>query len=166
MSPKRFDELIGQYRSMKARYAYLMSQMAMLERYLAICEGEMIEDKVSMSQAITGMPHGTTVGDPTGRLAMDIASGEVSVFVKQIREDMERIKAEIRNIEPELKVIEISLQALSERELAVMEMKMMDDLSWPEVLFSMNKRYNNAYSKRTLQRLLDRATDKVYATIK
>ena len=166
MSPKRFDELLSNYRSMKARYAYLNSQIVMLERYLAICEGEMIEDKVSMSQAITGMPHGTTVGDPTGRLAMDIASGEVSVFVKQIREDMERIKAEIGKIEPEMKVIEIALQALGERELAVMEMRMMDDMSWPEVMFSMNKRYGNVYAKRTLQRLLDRAKEKAYEAIK
>ena len=166
MSPQRFDELLSNYRSMKARYAYLNSQIVMLERYLAICEGEMIEDKVSMSQAITGMPHGTTVGDPTGRLAMDIASGEVSVFVKQILEDMERVKAEIGKIEPDLKAVEIVLKALGERELAVMEMKMMDNMSWSEILESMNNRYSNSYSKRSLQRLLERATDKAYEIIK
>ena len=166
MSPQRFDEILKKYRSMKARYAYLQTQLVMLERYLAICRGEMIDDKVSMSQAITGMPHGSGVVDPTSRLAIDIASGEVTVFVKQIQEDIERTSQEIQKIEPDIKIIEIVLEAMSERELAVMEMKMIDDLSWSKVLDEMNKRYNNSYSKRSLQRLLDRAVGKAYEIIK
>ena len=70
MSPQRLDEILKNHRSAKARLAYLTSQLKMLERDLAICQGQMISEGVTMSQAITGMPHGSGVGDPVGRLAV------------------------------------------------------------------------------------------------
>ncbi len=166
MSPQHFDEILSKHRSTKARYAYLRSQMAMLERFLKQCQGDMINDEVSMSQAITGMPHGTTVGDPVSRLAIDIASGKVSVFVKQIQDEIKDIQAEIRKIGPDIRIVEIVLGALNDRERAVLEMKMIDEMSWGEVLMDMNLKYSNSYSKRSLQRLLDRALGKAYEIIK
>jgi hypothetical protein len=43
---------------------------------------------------------------------------------------------------------------------------MIDKYSWPEILSAMNMRYNNSYSKRSLQRLLARAVEKAYEIVK
>ncbi len=165
MSPQMFDELMTKYKANKARYAYLCSQREMLERYLAVCKGEMINDEVSMSQAITGMPHGSGVGDPVGRLAIDIASGKVSEFVKQIQKDIINNQAEIKKVEPDIRIVEIALDALSDRERKVVEMKNFHEMSWVELLSAMNQQYSNSYSKRSLQRLYERAMDKAYEVV-
>lgn len=165
MSPQRLKEILKNYRPSRARCAYLRSQLEMLDRFLAKCRGEMIADQVTMSQAITGMPHGTTVGDPVSRLAIDIASGEVTPFVKQIQEEIQDVKAELDKILPDVRTVEIILEALNEREKILFEMKMIDEFSWPEILSRMNREYNNSYSKRSLQRLLERAMEKAQAVV-
>lgn len=165
MSPQQLTEILKNYKSTRARVAYLQSQLEMLDRFLRKCRGEMIEDQVSMSQAITGMPHGTTVGDPTSRLALDIASGKITPFIKQIQEEIVKVQAELQKIAPDVRTVELILEAVNERERLVLEMKMIDELSWAEILDRMNRKYNNSYSKRSLQRLLDRAVDKAYEIV-
>ena len=157
MSPQRLDEILRDHRSTKARFAYLTHQLEFLQRSLAICERHMVSDQVSLSQAITGMPHGSSVGDPVGRLAIDIASGEVSDFVKEIREDIAIAEAERMKLGPELRVVETVMGALGERQWAVLEMKKVECLSWVEIISGMNRKFGTNYSKRSLQRLLDTA---------
>lgn len=166
MSPERLAEIMRKYRTNKHRCAYLSTQIGMLERFLQQCQADMIGDMISMSQAITGMPHGTTVGDPTGRLAMDIESGKVSQFVREIETDITTQKMEMQKLYPDIKTVEIVLDSMNDRERRLIEMKMIDDFSWPEILGEMNRVYNNSYSKRSLQRLLDRAVEKANEIVK
>ncbi len=165
MSPQQLTEVLRNFRTAKARCAYLESQLEDLNRLLRVSQGQMINDQISLSQAITGMPHGTNVGDPTGRLALDIASGKESVFVKQIQEEIIKFQAEMQTISPNVRVVEIVLNGLSERERIPFEMKMIDDCPWLEILARMNREYHNSYSKRSLQRLLDRAVEKAYKIV-
>lgn len=166
MSPQKFDEILKKYRSMRARVAYLRSQSEMLNRFLTICTNEMIEDMVSLSQALTGMPHGTGTGDPTGRLAIDIESGKVSAFVQQINEELTTVNGELNIITPQTRAVEIALGAMSDRERDLVTMKMMDEYSWAEIVFKMNAKHGGDCKKRTLQRVLDRAMEKAYEVVK
>jgi len=166
MSPERLDELLKKYRSNKARYAYLRSQIEMLERFRRMCESSMVNDQVSLSQAITGMPHGSGTGDPVGRLAIDIASGEVSPFVKQIHEDLKEVNLQLIRLEPDISTVEIVLESLGDREREVLVLKIIDDRSWGDTVQQMNEMHNNSYSKRTLQRLLDRALGRAYEIVR
>ena len=166
MTPLRLDEILKNHRSRKARTAYLNAELVTLNRWLILCENESISDRISLSQAITGMPHGSGVGDPTGRLAADIASGEVSRFVKQIQDEIRRITDEIAGIEPELKTVEAVLMGLGDREREVVVLKIIDDRDWGDVVEQMNGLHNGAYSKRTLQRLYERAMEKAYEIVK
>ena len=166
MSPQRLDEILKRYRTDKARYAYLEAEMITLRRWLSICEGQSISDRVSLSQAITGMPHGSGTGDPTGRLAADIASGEVSVFVKQVLEEIEDAKREMNALIQNIRIVEIVLDALVDREREVLTLKIIDDRDWKDTAVQMNEMHNNSYSIRSLQRLLDRAIEKAYEVVK
>ena len=166
MSPQRLDEILKKYRTTKFRYAFLKAEIATLERWLALCQSQSVNDRISLSQAITGMPHGSGIGDPTGRLATDIASGEVSRFVKQIQDDITKVNAEMIRIAPEISTVEIVLQSLGDREREVVILKIIDDRPWGETVEQMNGMHNNSYSKRTLQRLLDRALGRAYEIVR
>lgn len=166
MSPQRFDEILKKYRSTKARLAYLRYQAEMLNRFLEMCTRDMVNDMVTMSQALTGMPHGTGTGDPTGRLAIDIESGKVSPFVQQIQEELNGVNAEINLIAPMARVVDIALGALSDKERDLVTMKMVDDSSWAEIIFNMNSKHGGDCKKRTLQRVLERAMQKAYEVVK
>jgi hypothetical protein len=166
MTAQRFDEVLKMYRQTKARVAYLRSQAEMLERFLRICSSQMIEDMMSMSQAITGMPHGSGTGDPTGRLAIDIESGKVSEFVKQIQEELTQVNAELNITAPQTRAVEIALGALNDRERDLVVMKMVDEFSWAEILFKMNAKHGGDCKKRTLQRVLEKAMQKAYEVVK
>lgn len=166
MSPQRLNEVLKNYRSKKARYAYLQETIKTLERWTAICRGEMINDMISLSQAITGMPHGSGVGDPTGRLGLDIASGDVSPFVKQVEKELINARKEMDCIRTDIKTVEIVLKSLGDREREVLVLKIIDDRDWQDTVEQMNGLHNNSYSKRSLQRLLERALDKAYEIVK
>lgn len=166
MSPQRLDEILRDYRITKARVAYLKDQLRFLEKRLAEEMKKSIQDQISLSQAITGMPHGSGTGDPTGKLGTEIASGKESEFVKQIREEIRQASFEIMKLEPDISTAEIVLNALSDREREVLEMKIMAEMSWSDTLAEMNRKHNNSYSKRSLQRLLDRAKEKAYEVVR
>ena len=166
MSPERLETILKDHPVKKARYAYLTREMESLRRWLSVCKGEMVNDLVSMSQALTGMPHGTTPGDNVGRLATDIASGKVSVFVRQIEEDMDQCKREMDKIAPDIRTVDIVLSALGEREREIFTMRAIMDMSWAEILTRVNDNHNNSYSKRSLQRLYDRASQKAADVVK
>ena len=166
MSPQKLDEIFKKYRTDKARYAYLKSELETLERWLRLCESQSISDRVSLSQAITGMPHGSGIGDPTGRLAIDIASGEVSVFVKQVQEDLAFANTELLKLAPEISTVEIVIESLGDREREVLIFKIIDGRDWNDTVNQMNGLHNNSYSKRSLQRLLERALGRAYEIVK
>jgi len=160
MKPEQIEEMLGKYRVQKARYALLRSRLDELERILRVCENSMVSDLISLSQAITGMPHGSSVGDPTGRLAINLTTGTVSDFVKQVREEIMVVTQEAARLMEDLRVADIVISAMTEREREVIEMKIMSGMDWGEVLSEMNRRHSNSYSKRTLQRLYSRAIER------
>ena len=166
MNPEKFDELLKNYRVTKARIARLRETKTMLERFMRICSSNMVNDMVSLSQAITGMPHGSGNGDPTGRLATDLASGKASEFVKQIQSELTDVNLELIRIEPQARNVEIALGALGERERELVIMKNIDEYSWAEIIHQMNTKFGVTYTKRTLQRLIERAMDKAYEVVR
>ena len=166
MSPQRLTEILKNYRASRARCAWLQEQLKMLDRFLKICEGEMVEDMMSMSQALTGMPHGTTVGDPTGRLALDIESGKISPFVKEIRGEIEQVKGELLKVSADVRAVEIIMDGMTERERNLLEMKMIDELSWKEIISRMNQKYGGKHKQRTLQRMAENIMEKAIAIVK
>lgn len=166
MKIEQLTEALVKYRQNQARAAYLRSQLETLNRFLERFTGSMINDQVSMSQAITGMPHGSNPGDPVGRLAVDIASGKVSEFVAQIRGEIRETQDELSIVQSRVSVADLVLNALTEKERQVVTMKLIDDLSWAEILSKVRRTTGQQSSKRTLQRALSDALEKGAAIVK
>ena len=163
MTRERVDEMMKNYRTVEARCEYLRAQVSILEASLEENRKQMINDKVSMSQAITGMPHGTTVGDPVGNLALDIAMGNVTVFMQQIEDELAAVKKELNSKQYVLVYVNSWLKGLNDREKMVVVLKNMDGQPWGQIVDAMKKQYGeDACSKHSAQRLYDRAMEKIY----
>ena len=164
MTRDRVDELMKIYQETSARCEYLRSQAKILEDALKKNENCMVSDRVSMSQAITGMPHGTTVGDPVGNLALDLAMGKVTVFVTQIREELAQVYQELNAKQNIITYVDSWLKSLNDREKMVVQQKAIFQSSWGDVVTRMKETYGDACSKHTAQRIYDRAMEKIYNT--
>jgi len=164
MTREAVDEMLKNYKQTLARHEYLQAQVDILKKALDENKREMISDRVSMSQAITGMPHGTSVGDPVGNLALDIAMGKVTPFVKQVEEEIAKIQGEMQRTEILVSCVGKWLEGLSEREKLAVEQKVFDDQPWAKIVFAFKSQYGEeACSKRSVQRIYDRAMEKIYA---
>lgn len=165
MQPEKLDEMLREYRTNKARVEYLDAQLAALREMLDKAKGSMVSDCVSLSQAITGMPHGSGTGDPVAKLAIRLANGDLVGFAKDVQEEITMMEAERTRVAAFVQIVDIALAAMNDREREVFSLKVLDKLGWIEVLESMNKAHENAYSKRSLQRLFERAQSKAYAVV-
>ena len=166
MTRDQVDETLKIYRATEARVAYLRSQLEILKEYLRENENSVVNDGVSLSQAITGMPHGSGVGDPVGNLALRIAMGKTSVFVMQVREEIEVVMRELRLKQYILDFADAWLKALNDREVKVVTLKMIDGMSWSEILTALNSGGGPRWSKHTIQRILDNGMGKIYEAAK
>ena len=162
MTRESVDEALKQYREKKARYDFLCLQIDVLQESLQKNEKCMVNDRVSMSQAITGMPHGTSVGDPVGNLALDLAMGKVTVFVDQIRLELQQVQTEMNGLKPAIACVDIWMNALNDREREVVSLKAINQYSWADAVQALNEKCGGVYSKHTFQRLYDRAMEKIY----
>jgi len=162
MTHSRVDELLQSYHSMEDRCRELRVEIAFLEESLRVNERSMVSDQVSMSQAITGMPHGSSVGDPVGRLALNIAMGKVSVFVRQIQEELQDAYAEQSHLKELISQVDSWLDALSEPERTLVRMKAVNQESWRDIVRYFRKQFDGSYSKHSMQRIFIRAMDIIY----
>ena len=162
MTHSRVDELLLSYHSMEDRCRELRVEIAFLEESLRVNERSMVSDQVSMSQAITGMPHGSSAGDPVGRLALNIAMGKVSVFVRQIQEELQDAYAEQNHLKELISQVDSWLDALSEPERTLVRMKAVNQESWRDIVRYFRKQFDGSYSKHSMQRIYIRAMDIIY----
>lgn len=160
MRLERLNEVLKKYRSNQARVMLLRHKLNMLNRFLALARDQMVNDSVCLSQALTGMPGGSGTGDPTARLAVSLASGEVTQFVKELMEEISQTEAQLVDAESDVKQAERLMVNMTELEKKLMELRLMAELEWIPILGIINKEHHNAYSKRTLQRIYDRAMEK------
>ena len=162
MTRERVDEMLRSYRETLARCGYLRSQKEVLEEALRKNESSMVGDRVTLSQAITGMPHGSSVGDPVGNLALDLVMGKVTVFVQQVRDELAEVYKELSLKQYIIACVDSWLKSLNDRERIVVELKMIDQYSWGDVVSQMKQKCGNSFSKHTAQRIYDRAMEKIY----
>lgn len=165
MEPEKLDRLLNVYKVNQARYTWLCQQLEKLEADLKVCRSQMISEQISLSQALTGMPHGSGTTDPTAKVAVAVTSGKVTPFVKELEAEIKPVREEMLVIQKDINTVDLALSPLAEREREVVTYKMIDNLDWGEVLEMMNEKYNGTYAKRTLQRLYDRGIEKAYAVI-
>ena len=162
MKAENINEALSCYLERLARCEFLENELAMLHEMLETSEKEMINDEVSLSQEITGMPHGTSIGDPTGKLGLRLACGFESWTVKQIKEEIAKLQEEYNTLRYWVVFVQAWLKCLTDKERMLIEMKYIQKLSWDEIINKFQKEYGQRYGKSGMKILVQKSLEKVY----
>lgn len=162
MTRDKVDALLKAYRMDVGRCGHLKAEIGQLEKDIKRASASMDEDLTSIkSQQMTGMPHGSDVGNPTERLGMMLASGWVSNDVRELEKELADKQQEYEQRYFTVVFVTAWLEGLSERERWIVEHQVIDGEFWREVISKFGREFEEA-SKDTLKRLRQRAMEKIY----
>ena len=159
MTEEKIKKMLSGYRAAQGRLRQAEFDVADLKSHLDAARRQAVEEAaMPKAQNLDGMPRGTTPGDPTGRIGTALADGkirdpEVAALEKKLRDAQEAAEL-LRN---DIAQMDNWLYCLLERELMVVNRKLIRGDSWPEVAKCYAKRFGDEMSERSLMRMLDSA---------
>ena len=163
MNSERIDEMLKTYRFEVGRCGHLESEMAQLKRDIERETAGLAEDLAGPgAQVITDMPRGTTVGNPTERLGMMLATGWKSDYVRELEAKLGELEAEYTERHKTVEYVEGWLAGLPERERWMVEQQIIDGVICREIVAKYTEKFGEYRSKDTLKRIRDRALDMIY----
>jgi len=109
-----------------------------------------------------GMPHGTTVGNPTERIALMLATGYTTEDVIELQGNIEKLEAEYCQKKIVVRFVEAWLKGLTEKERWMIERAMFDGMTYREINAKYREAYGDSCSKDLLRRLKKDALAKIY----
>jgi len=159
----RVDEMLSNYLEHRARCEHLGLEIQEAERTLALMQSEQVEDMISITSRLTGMP-GTQEGmsEPTARVATLIADGHKTEHIEKAEEELTKLKKELAEKLPTVVFVNAWITALDTRERYIMENKVLGGLSWKQLVYTFNKQFGDSYSQQGLRKIKDAAMDKIY----
>lgn len=157
------DEMLGRYLEHSARSAFLESKIQELYKDLGKMRSEIVEDLVSVSPKITGLPGGQKgISDSTGRLGTMVADGHVTPHMEQVIKEIDALELELERVRVTVVFVDAWLKALDEKELFVIKKKTIGGLSWKQLGYLFRNTYGDSYTQQGLRRIRDSAMDKIY----
>ena len=97
MLPERAEMMLAQYRRCVGRCAFLKKTIAEAEADIELWRRNLAEDLVLSGGAnLDGMPRGTTVGNPTERMAIMLATGYEPEDLKDAEASLIPLRDELR----------------------------------------------------------------------
>lgn len=164
MTEEVINEYLTQYKTMVGRCGHLRVAIPLLENELNRISHQAAADLATRggSQNLDGMPHGTTVGNPTEKLGLLLASG--------YREDeMDKLQVQIWELERELstksaaiKMVDAWMSGLPSRQRWMIERQCFDALTYAQIIPLYKIQFGDECSKDTLKRIRDRALKRIY----
>jgi len=162
MTAEVVNEALSLHLERVSRCEHIDTEIKILREMLEVAEREMVNDEVSLSQALSGMPHGTAISDPTGRLGLRLACGFESWRVQQIKDELAKMEEEYRTLSHWIAFVRAWLKCLTDKEKMLIELKYIQKLSWDEIIIAYQKEYGQRYGKSGMKIQVHRAIEKVY----
>lgn len=162
MTPELVDKHLENYREYSARCTFLEEEIKELQELKRKLENTAISDAVHITSVMTGMPHGTEITDPTGRIAIQFADGFKPEHIKQIDEEIRKLEAERRAKISTVIFVNAWLKVLTEREMYIVENKVIGGMVWRDLIAGYNAKFGVMYSKSGMKNLKDAAMEKIY----
>ena len=163
MSPERVNEMLKSYRFELGRCKHLETEIELLTRAIERSEACTVSDLVGPgAQVITGMPRGTSVGNPTEKYGMMLADGWENADIADMKAERAALQKEYEERHKTVVYVESWLAGLNERERWMIEMQVIDSVIWREILNKYQQAFGEYRSKDTLKRIRDKALDTIY----
>ena len=117
MTIERVDEMLKTYRFEVGRCGHLEKDMELLRREIERDKASIVSDLVGPgAQEITDMPRGTTVGNPTEKYGLMLASGWIPEEIREKEARLGELLAEYEERKETVDYVQSWLSGLSERE--------------------------------------------------
>lgn len=163
MRREKVDEMLKAYRFEVGRCGHLEAEISQLEKAIQQATATLDEDVTAVKpQQLSGMPHGSTVGSPTERLGIMLASGWIPDEIREMQDELKETRQEYERPYFTVMFVTAWLNGLPERERWIVEHQVIDGEYWKEVITKFNAAFQEDASKDSLKRLKQRAMEKIY----
>lgn len=163
MLPEKADQMLRDYKVFLGRCKYLSALIPELKAEAAALRDNAVNDLISVSsQNLDGMPHGTSVGNPTERIAIILADGYTSEGVIELEKQITAYEAELRDKLITVRFVEAWLDGLSEKERWIVHRQVIEGAYWREIVHEYRTKYSEEYTKDGLKRIRDAALEKIH----
>lgn len=167
MTIDRVEEMLKSYRYAVGRCGHIAQEIKTLRAQYATEKHDVLVAIASPKpQQITDMPHGTTVGNPTEKHGLMLASGYASEEMKELEAAIAKLEDEYYANRAITEYVESWLKGLNERERWIVETQVIDGVFWRDVGVQYAARFGESVSKDTLKRIRDKAMEKIYSIAK
>lgn len=170
MDREHVDELLRDYRDNLGRCGHLKVEIRRNDQRAARVKEAFRRGAAGPGVSrLTGVPRGSTPGDPTASLGLLLAGDEIPPDSPEGREiarlalENARLAAELDVRQTQVDFVNSWLEGLTDRERWVIEHHIIDREIWYDVMIAFNSRYTDDVSKDRLKRLQSRALERIYA---
>jgi len=162
MLPERAEQMLRDYKNNVGRSGFLKKAIEEAEVDVALWESRLAEDLVGSGGAnLDGMPHGTTVGNPTERMALMLATGYEPEDLKDAKKRLEEMRRELRELDMVVFFVETWLEGLSTKEHWLIEQVYFEGSTYNEAARAYADRYGIQVSRDGIRRMKKAAVDKI-----
>ena len=163
MTHESVDAMLKDYKFSLGRVGHLGTEIERLRREIDRERAGLAEDVAAINaQQITDMPRGTTVGNPTERSGLKLASGWTPEHIREMEQELAAMDAEWSKRRLTVMFVEAWLNGLGERERWIIEQQIIDEVFWRDIIIHYRATYHEEASKDTLKRLRNKALEKIY----
>lgn len=163
MSPENVDKLLNGYKAALGRCGYLQAQLSML-----ILQRDRVINNAGADLALAGgvnmdgMPHGSSVGNPTERIGLLLADNYVPEDAKELTEEIRKLSGELDILRYEVNTVKAWLAGLTLKQSWMIERQVFDEMCYREINYEFRERFGEGCSKDTLRRLSREAKARIY----
>ena len=154
MTQETIIEMLQAYRLNVSKCGLLRIEIDEAETKLKTMQRTMAEEAATSSgNGAAGMPRSTKISNPTERIGLMLASGEVPQHITDLKRSIEELKRELYQRTIHVNRVDAWLAVLTERERWVVTGHIMDCLTWNDMSKDYEHRYGQPRTRRSLQRL-------------
>ena len=163
MLPEKADQMLRDYKVFLGRCKYLTTLIPELKAEAAAWKEHAADDLIGGgAQNLDGMPHGTTVGNPTERLGIMLADGYTPDGLKELEQQIADYEMELRDKLVTVHFVEAWLDGLTEKERWIVHRQVIEGAYWREIVVEYHRKYNEEYTREGLKRIRDGAIAKIH----
>ncbi len=154
MLAERAERMLADYQRCKGRKEYLEQAIPELEKEIERWKTKLAEEASSLgSPNMDGMPHGTTVGNPTERIALMLIGGYEPIGMQQAEAELQDMREELREARLNVVFVEAWMKGLTEKERWLIDHLYFEGLTYNETARDYTVKWDSPISRDGIRRM-------------
>ncbi|MFR6100981.1 MAG: hypothetical protein ACLUO8_00715 [Christensenellales bacterium] len=162
MKPQEIDRLLATYRKNRARVEHLAIEISRMEAELGNQEKTAILHDALRAQTYGNVRKSSSAKKPVEDLVLQYLDGYKPPQLHQWREELESMKKEQQERKQAMRYVEVWIGALTGREQKVVQLKVLDGLTWSELEAMSDMAFGFHITAGGLRKIKRRAMKMIY----